>query len=286
MNALSNVEIRREVEYAVHDGVSLRGDLYLPATPGPHGAIIAVHGGGWQSGSPSTYRHWGPWLAARGFALFAIRYRLSSPGKPTYPQAVHDLIAAIQFLRGEGEALRIDGDRIGLMGGSAGGQLTALVALAGHEAPFANAYPQDRYAHFSSQVRAVAPFYGVFDMQQQWTHDMNCRPYDNITEKFMGFPAPENRRAYIEASPITYAERPRNGTPFLIVTGDEDDVVDRSQSDAFLLALRQAQFYARRIVVPGAGHFFEADPLDEPASRSGQTAGPLLRFFEEMLAPR
>ncbi len=78
--------VEKGVEYAVHDGVSLRGDLYQPAAPGAYPAIIAVHGGGWQSGGPGSYRHWGAYFAARGYVFFPIAYRLSRPGVKTYPR--------------------------------------------------------------------------------------------------------------------------------------------------------------------------------------------------------
>lgn len=278
-----NVDMQKGVEYANHDGVSLRGDLYQPKAPGKYPAIIAVHGGGWQGGSPSSYAHWGPWLAERGFVVFAVAYRLSKPDQKTYPQAVHDVRAAVQFVRGRGEAIKVDGDRIGMMGGSAGGHLTSLVALAGDEAPFANAYPNDQFANVSASVKAVVPFYGVYDMQRQWNYDVLNRPHDNITQKFIGMPPTQNRKIYLEASPMTYAIQSKNRTSFLIVVGTEDDIVERGQSDDFLLALKQAGFYARRIVVQGAGHFFESDPIDEPYSRPAQAAGPILRFFRERL---
>jgi acetyl esterase/lipase len=275
--------VEKGLEYARHDGVSLRGDLYRPRGEGPFPVLVAVHGGGWQSGSPESYRHWGPWLAERGFALFSIAYRLSSPGRGSCPQAVWDVRAAVQFLRWQAQERGFDPERIGMMGGSAGGHLTSLVALAGEEAPFANAYPDDPYAHVSSKVRAVVPFYGVFDLQAQWMHDLVHRTYDNIAENFMGAPPTENRRVYIEASPMTWAERPRNKVSFLLITGTEDEIVDRSQTDAFLVALKQANFYVRRIVVQGAGHFFEQDPIEEPGSRPAQVAGPILRFLQERL---
>ena len=59
----NNVEVRRNVEYAKHDGVALVGDLYQPAAPGKYPVIIGVHGGGWQGGSKAAYQFWGPWLA-------------------------------------------------------------------------------------------------------------------------------------------------------------------------------------------------------------------------------
>ena len=48
---------------------------------------------GWQLGSRDSYRYWGPYLAARGHALFAVGYRLSKPNEKSYPGAVHDIRA-------------------------------------------------------------------------------------------------------------------------------------------------------------------------------------------------
>src|ERR1700730_5991735 len=92
-------DLRSALTYATHDGVALQGDLYLPKGPGPHPALVAVHGGGWQQGARSAFQYWGPYLAARGYGLFAITYRLAKKGTTTYPQAVHDVVAAVQFVR-------------------------------------------------------------------------------------------------------------------------------------------------------------------------------------------
>ncbi len=281
--ALPEFEIQRGVEYANHDGTALQGDLYLPKAPGKYPAIIGVHGGGWQAGSRASYAHWGPYFAQRGYVVFAISYRLSKPGQNTYPQAVQDVRAAIQFVRGRGEAIKVDGERIALQGDSAGGHLVALTALAGDDAPYAGAYPNDSFASVSSRVKAVVAFYGVFDMVQQWNHDLTHRPLDNITEKFLGTKPSEDRKRFIEASPMTYAIRAKNTTSFYLVHGTEDDIVDREQSDNFLLALKQAGFFARHFVVQGVGHFFASDPISEPYSKSGEAAGPVLRFYRDRL---
>src|SRR4029078_7439089 len=97
-------------------------------------------GGGAQSGGPVGSQYWGPYLATRGYAVYAISYRLSKPGQKTFPEALHDVRAAIQFLKGRASELRINPDRIGVMGDSAGGHLAALVALAGDNAAFSGAY--------------------------------------------------------------------------------------------------------------------------------------------------
>ena len=77
-------------------------------------------------------------------------------------------------------------------------------------------------------------------------------------------------------------EPDRNTTRFLLLYGHEDDIADpKSQSERFLLALKQAGFFARTIVVPGAGHFWSVDPVDEGF---GAYAGPkVLRFLEGAL---
>lgn len=110
---------------------------------------------GWQNGSRLSYQSWGPWLAQRGFVVLAINYRLSKPGQKTYPQAAQDVHAAVQFLRSKAEAFKVDPERVGMMGDSAGGHLVALNALAHNEAPFADAYPNDPYASLAHISRLL-----------------------------------------------------------------------------------------------------------------------------------
>ena len=91
-----------------------------------------------------------------------------------------------------------------------------------------------------------------------------------------------NRKVYFDASPISYVTVDKNGPRFLLLYGHEDDIADpKTQSERFLLALKQAGFFARAIVVPGAGHFWSVDAVDEGF---GAYAGPkVLRFLEGAL---
>ena len=278
------VEVRKGVEYVVHDGVRLTGDYYAPRTSGSYPAIVAIHGGGWQAGSPIGYQYWGPWLAQRGYVLFAISYRLSKPGQKTFPEALHDVRAAIQFVKGRAKELRVDPERIGVMGDSAGGHLAALVALAGDHPQFAGAYKSDPHASVSTKVKVAVPIYGVFDLYQQWLHDINSRPRDNIVEKFLGASAVEDKRAYFDASPLSYVSNKNNSTSFLMVWGTRDDIVDAAtQTEAFMLALKHAGHFVRPVPVEGAPHFWVSDPVDEPNSHNGFLAPRLLRFLQQRL---
>jgi acetyl esterase/lipase len=278
------VTVQADVGYVEHDGVKLSGDLYLPKGLDKAPLLIAVHGGGWQVGSPVFYRHWGPFFAKSGYALFAIRYRLSKPGAKTYPGAVYDVKAAVQFARANAAQLGIDPDRIGLIGDSAGAHLVSLVALAGDEPAFSTDNRGDPHAATPANVKAVVGFYGVYDMQAQWMHDQITRPRDQITEKFLGVSPMQSRRTYFDASPLSYATVDKNEktrTRFLLIYGTDDDIVDpQTQSVVFLTALKQAGFFARTIVVPGSGHFWASDPVEEAGSYGAAAAPQMLRFLQ------
>ena len=107
MPELQQVETRGGVAYATHDGVTLLGDLYLPAGPGPFPALVGVHGGGWQAGARNAFQFFGPYLAQRGYALFAITYRLAKKGQKMFPQAVNDVLGAVQFVRGSSGQIKV-----------------------------------------------------------------------------------------------------------------------------------------------------------------------------------
>ena len=273
-----------DIVFAEHDGVTLLGDLYLPKGLAKAPALVGVHGGGWQIGDRRFYAHWGNYFARKGYAVFAIEYRLMKPGVKTWPGAVYDVKAAVQFLRAEAAEFGLDGERIALIGDSAGAHLSALLALAGSEPQFSNQYLADRHAATSAGVKAVVGFYGVYDMLAQWEHDQITRPRDQIVEKFLGGPPMVSRKVFFEASPLSYVTVDKNATRFLLIYGREDDIVDpTTQSEKFLIALKQAGFYARTIVVPGAGHFWASEPIDEPGSFGAYAAPKMLRFLQTAL---
>ena len=278
----ADVQVRADLEYAVHDGVKLTGTLYGPRGTDKRPVIVAIHGGGWQAGSPAGYQFWGPYLAARGYALFAIRYRLATPNQPMYPQAVYDVRAAIQFVRARAADLGADGERIALMGDSAGGHLAALVALAGES--YDSLYRDDPHAKVSVRVKAVIPVYGVYDMVAQWNHDQLHRPTDQISQTFLGTTPARDRRRFIDASPISYATIRDDAPSFLLGWGTEDDIVEpKTQAEPFLVALKQARFFVRTVIVTGAPHFWNSDPIEEPESHAGFLAPRLLRLLAQRL---
>jgi len=275
---------RREVEYAVHGGTALKGHLYSPAGGGRVPAVVAVHGGGWRLPNLDNYAHLGPWLAARGYAVLAVTHRLSSAAARAFPEAVHDVRAAVQYARGNAAELGVDPERIALMGDSSGAHLASLVALAGDHPLFKDGNRGDPHGGVSTRVRAAVGVYGVYDLVAQWRHDQVARPRDPIVERFLGVSPIDDRRPCFEASPLSYVSAKNNATAFLVVWGTDDDVVDpKQQSAVFMEALKQAGHYVRPVVLAGAPHFWVGDPLDEPGSPPGFLAPRLLRFLQAKL---
>lgn len=280
MFAMTEPETRRDIVYATHDGQQLLGDLYLPSGKGPHPALVCVHGGGWTGGARNQFYTWGPYLAARGYTVFAISYRQALPAKPMFPGAVHDVRSGVEFVRSRAAEYGIDPSRIALFGASAGAHLAALAALGGNEP----ALKSPAAASVGSEVKVLVGFYGVYDLLDQWRHFNLNTPSANNVVAFLGATPAENRRIYFDASPISYATVANSKLSVFLVSGTEDDVVDRAaQTDAFLLALKQAGNFVRTCFVPGAPHYFVRDPIDEPSSFNGFVAPRLLRFLAERL---
>jgi acetyl esterase/lipase len=255
----------RTVVFTTPGGEELRADAYLPEAAVPVPVVIAIHGGGWKAGSRDSYRHLGHLLNGHGYAVFSIDYRLVRKDKNRYPAAADDVRAALAYVREHAAELNIDTQRIALMGDSAGGHLAALVGLTERPAP-----------------KVVVGIFGVYDMAAQWQHDLAPRPYDNIAEIFLGASLVDDRKLYFDASPISHVVRSNAGPAFLLTWGTHDDIVDPAQSEAFLLALKQAGFYVRT-VIQDAPHFWAGDPLEEAGSHSAFFAARLLRFLDERL---
>ncbi|MBI3075728.1 MAG: alpha/beta hydrolase fold domain-containing protein [Deltaproteobacteria bacterium] len=280
------VQVQKDLVYATHDGVELKGDLYAPAGPGPFPALVLFHGGGWQAGSKAGWASWGNYLARHGYVAFAAAYRLSKPNRPSFMESIWDTKAAVQYLRGRAAQLKVDPDRIGAMGASAGGHLAAMLALTGDNQKFANPYAADPHRSASARIKVAIPVYGVFDMIQQWEHDQLARPRDQITEKYLGGTPVDIRERFYEASPLYHASRQNaQGTRWLVAWGTKDDIVDSDrQSEVFVAHLKRAGATVRTVPIDGAPHFWLNDaPVDQEGSHNAYFAPRLLNFLRSYL---
>src|SRR5438270_12467934 len=145
-----SIEMKRDLVYASPAGRDLHLDLFLPKSgAGPFPAVVYIHGGGWVNGKKNAFQRQAAYMATKGFVGACIEYRLS--GEAIYPAALNDSKAAVRWLRVNAAKYRIDPDKIGAAGGSAGGHLVALLGTTGGTPAFEG---DSGNAGFSSRVRA------------------------------------------------------------------------------------------------------------------------------------
>ncbi|MCE2862652.1 MAG: sulfatase-like hydrolase/transferase [Opitutaceae bacterium] len=218
-------------------------DLYLPekapATPLP--LVVWVHGGGWSKGSKENPPL--AWLAAEGYAVASINYRLSWLAR--WPAQIDDVRAALRWLRVHAAKHGLDPDRIAVAGGSAGAHLAA----------FAGTQPPPAGEAVSSRVRAVIDLYGPSDLPSMPANRPD-RPGEDIARtngaRLLGGPVPDRLELAREASPLRHVSA--GDPPFLILHGDRDPLVPLNQSERLHAALRAAGVSSELVVLPGAGH--------------------------------
>ena len=250
-------EVCRDVVFATHGGEDLPADLYLPAGPGPFPAFVLLHGGAFTKGSRTSYSNWGRFLAAHGIVALSADYRIATATRTTYPEAILDAKAAVAWLRGSATALRIDPDRIGVLGGSAGGYLAAMVALTARDPRFA--LPDGGpFTGVPTHVDVVVPMAGLFDLPAWWLYGAHRAPDDTPLEWYLGGTPLDLRERYFEASPLVHASTANvRGTRWLIAWGTRDEVAEpETQSVPFSEAVKLAGAQVRVVPIEGAPHYW------------------------------
>ena len=225
----------RGLEYARPGGESLYLDACTPAGQGPFPAALLVHGGGWTSGDRTqAARALVRPLTRTGIAWLAVSYRLAP--RHAYPAPVEDVLAAVRWTRKNARRLRLDAQRLALVGESAGGHLVADAAVRMTD---------------ETRVAAVVPFFAPVDLES----DSDRRGGLSVSMRAL-FGRTEYdeaaRQALRDASPI---RRVHPGLPpFLLVHGTADMSVPYEQSVRLQKALREAGVACDLITVPDGTH--------------------------------
>ena len=274
----ADVELIRDVEYGKGGDVSLKLDIIRPKTQpkSPMPVVIFIHGGGWRNGSKEGgVQHLLP-LAQKGYFCASINYRLT--GIAPFPAQIEDCKCAIRWMRGNAKKYNADPKRIGVWGTSAGGH---LVALLGTSAGRKDLEGKGGWAGYSSRVQAVCDWFGPTDFLY-WAEEVTNKGIDiakldnevagGAISKLFGGPFSRKQDVARQASPITYVTK--DDPPFLIMHGDQDNLVPLSQSQVFHDALQKAGVESTLKILEGAGHGFG------PKYEADKT---VLEFFDKHL---
>jgi acetyl esterase/lipase len=240
------VRFEPDVEF-LEPGRSEKADLYLPeASPNPRvPAVVIIHGGGWSGGDKRAAReiNIGTNLALHGYIGMSINYLLSRNGHVTWPSNLHDCKTAVRWLRKNADRLGVNPERIGVIGGSAGGHLTVMLAVTGLEDRLD---PPGPWGEYSCRVQCAVDLYGPTDLLQRGE------------AKWLGKKQAEAPELYRAASPTSYVDL--SDPPILILHGTADKTVDLKQSELFADALKKAGAPHELVVIEGAPHTFHLQP--------------------------
>ena len=238
-----------DLSYVTNGSPSQKLDLYLPKQGHNLPLIIFLHGGAFYMGDK---RQWiGDQLVYlnQGYAVASINYRLS--GEAPFPAQINDCKAAVRWLRANATTYRLDPNHFVAWGASAGGHLAAMLGTTGNIRDF----DVGENLAFSSQVQAVADFFGPIDLTKLRPASMGA---GSAESRFIGCTINDNLNKARRASPITYVTK--DCPPFLIVHGDNDPIVPYTQSVLFTATLEQAGVPVTFYTVKGARHGGFHDP--------------------------
>jgi acetyl esterase/lipase len=252
-----------DVIYGRKYGTALTLDVIAPKEKANGAAIIWAVSGGWFSTHDGISPAFVAEYLKRGYTVFAVVH--GSQPKFTIPEVLDDMHRAVRFIRSRAEQYKIDPDRIGITGGSAGGHLSLMQGTAGTAGNPEAKDPVDRY---SSRVEAVACFFPPTDflnygktgetalgtgILKDFRAPFDFREYDNSVRAFVTI-TDENKRLEIgkKISPVYQVSE--DDAPSLIIHGDADFLVPIQQAELIIEKFKESKVPCELVVKKGAGH--------------------------------
>jgi acetyl esterase/lipase len=238
------VTVTNDLVYTKADGAELKLDLACPAEGnGPFPGVLVIHGGGWRGGNKESNRALLAEFAQRGYVAISPQYRFCP--KSTFPAQVHDVKAAVRWLRTHKDEYKLDANHIGAVGFSAGGHLSLMLGLTDPADGLEGDVPADAP---SSKVQAVVNWFGPTDLAASDLPDVT-KP---LLKDFIGGTPSEKPEAFAKASPLTFVNA--GDPPILTLQGTKDPLVPYNQANKLTDAMAKAGVPGRTELIIGAGH--------------------------------
>ena len=275
----------------------LKADLYIPQGDGPFPGVLVVHGGAWRMGTRAQLAGFAKTLADNGFTAVAISYRLAP--KHLFPAQIEDCKEAVRWMRSHAERLKLDPERLGAYGYSAGGQLVALLATTdaddglegsgpreGDDPLEANGGDHSAAKHDDNQTTPTGdphtPPNGPLSTRLQAVVaggapcDFRPMPLDSERLAFwLGGSRREKAEQYRLASPAAFVTP--DDPPMMLFHGEKDSLVPIESPKAMQQALEKVGVETELYTIERAGHLVA--PMDREAAQRS------LQFFVEHLQP-
>ncbi len=261
----ANLLSESAVAYAQADPQQVM-DIVRPREPGRRPAILAIHGGGFRAGSRKGYEATCVTLAQHGYVCATADYRLA-PAAP-FPAAVHDVKAAVRYLRANAPRLGIGPDKIGVMGGSAGGHLALFLGVTGNVPEFEGDGPNKGE---SSRVAAVVDYFGPSDLTKSYGRSVDAA---EVLPLFLGGDLAHARAMHLRASPLNWVTP--DAAPTLAIQGTKDRYVNYEQSVWMIERLLAVGVAAELESIEGADHGFKGVDAERADKR-------MMGFFDRYL---
>jgi acetyl esterase/lipase len=257
-----------------------RMDVSVPSNAHERPLPVAayIHGGGWNGGDKSAaplLPQVRSELLARGYVVVSLNYRLGRHAK--WPAQIQDVKCAIRHLRSQAADYGLDAELIGSWGGSAGGQLSSMLAVTDASSGFEG---NGGYGGFSSRVRAAVSFGTVSDMTEPWASQGH--PELNFVgpeATFLSWPGPSAELN--EASPIWWTSS--DDAPLLLMHGEQDTTVLPPQATRLLNALQAVGADGTLRIVLNGGHNLDNVGFGTPTPSLSQVVDEIADFFDQHL---
>jgi acetyl esterase/lipase len=257
-----------DLVYTKPGSAEMKLDVAYPAEgPGPFPGVVVLYGGAWRVGNKWGNRTLLAEFARRGYVAVAPQYRHCP--KDVFPAQVHDVKAAVRWLRAHAAEYKLDVDHVGAMGFSAGGHLSLMLGVTGPDDGLEGDAPPGSP---SSKVQAVVNYFGPSDLTATDVPEVSV----GLVRDFLGARTTDRPDLAIKASPVTYLSR--DDAAILTFHGTKDPLVPHNQSTRLAEAMSKVGLAGRVELLIGAGHGWTG-----PEMR--RTMDDTYAFFDQHLRP-
>ncbi|GDY09694.1 lipase [Planctomycetia bacterium] len=255
------------IEYSNPEDTHLQLNLARPKSGnGPFSTVLCIHGGGFRAGKRESYDALCVKLAERGYVAATMTYRLAPKHK--FPAAVHDTKAAVRWLRANAAKYKINPDKLGVTGGSAGGHLAQFLGVTANVPQFEGT---DGNANQSSSVTCVVNVYGPSDFTKSYGKSVDAH---EVLPLWFGGDLSTHNALHIQGSPLYWVTP--NAAPTLCIHGTEDKYVAHEQAVWLIDKLKAATVEAELLTLEGAGHGFKGADAEKAEAA-------LFAYFDKQL---